>query len=373
MAGIAKQFREPIEVLNNLKEVFASDLNLVLDLSTESVQMDFHDLMIGGEDHLNRTVSDLMTNSTFLEPDPDFMPKLGEHVGRVVLGTAIDRLWKFDRAYIAQVENPGGCEAERTTYQRGPHQLLICLPEHPGLGFWFFSIDLALENDPHTNDYAKTRGPTGYWRLTGEDKYFGITLQDVARSARFVHENKLVEANGRRVHFDPLNIIQNMRPANEEDRMLGIFTPPICNNPGGEVISGVLDKHGLNYPCMCGNRWDGFGYNPAKDETPQFMMLSGFAQSEDYEGWCSGHNDCEEDEDIDIRPLLEAARNPGDPKIPSKLKHPYKKCKNRRDSKKHPGWPDRDRQQQSKRNRLEWAIHDEQGRNSSRAVIAFES
>ncbi|KAJ4992722.1 hypothetical protein SVAN01_01768 [Stagonosporopsis vannaccii] len=371
VTGILHQLREPADIVTDVKEAFEADLNLAHDLTVESIKLDFHDLMIGAEDHLNRTVVDLMANSDFLEPAHDFMPKLGEHITRIVGGTAIDKLWEFDRSYFVLVENPGGCENDRTIYRRGPTEYLTCLPEHEELGFWFYSIDRSQEDDHWHNDQALVRGPTGFRRLNGNEKYFGITMEDVARSAYWVYKNDVIDINGR-ANFDPMNINQMIREPKVETRMLGVFTPAICFNPGGEAISGVLDKKGQNYPCMCGNFSWRSGWSFDKDESPKFMIRTKFSQSEDFEDACTHKNKCAKAKYIDIRAQLEAARKPGDPPIAKKIEHPYWKCEKRRDSFKHPGWPDRDMTNQAKRNRLDWAIHDENGRNGSRVVVGFE-
>ncbi|KAH6620388.1 hypothetical protein C7974DRAFT_426554 [Boeremia exigua] len=336
---LVNEFRPSDDFVDDLKDDFRMDLGTVLEMTKKSIQMDLHDLWVGAPDHKNRTIVDLMTDSDFLEPDPDFMPELGAHIDRIVLGTAINKLWEFDRAYFNVVENPGGCEADKTTYVRGPFQYLVCLPEHPGLGFWLYSLDRAEENDSWGDDAAQVRGPTGFYKLSGREEYFEITLQGVARSSYWAYKNKLVKMKGDKIDFDPLSVDQQIRRAKVEDRMLGVFTVPVCFNPGGESISGVLDKRGQNYPCLCGNfAWTG-GYTEGLDERITFLTSSGFMFSEDTEYWCRSKNKCEVDETVDLRKKLNAARRPGDPPIPDRIQHPFKKCNKRRDSKKHPGWP----------------------------------
>ncbi|KAJ8111949.1 hypothetical protein OPT61_g5574 [Boeremia exigua] len=283
-------------------------------------------------------------------------------------------LFKDDLAYIVLAENRGGCENERTKWVRGPHEYLVCLLEHPGLGFWLYSIDWAKEDDDWHDDQAHVRGPTGFWRLDGDSKYYGITLENIARSSLWAYETDLVEKKGKKIDVDLIGIDPSARLSSDKDRMRGVFTVPICFNPGGESISGVLDEKGQNYPCICGpSNWNGKNYSPARDQTVKFLLQTGFAYSEDWEDWCSGKNDCKTEDRIWIRGKLEKYREPGDPPVPKHLNHPYRTCEKRRNSKKHPGWPDRDRSGNTKRNQLDWAIYDESRRNGTREAFGFES
>lgn len=340
-----------------------------------SVDLDLHDLMIGAPDTQNKTILDHLTSGDFLPPNADFSLALGDHIGRVVTGTALNKLWEFDRAYFVLADSPNGCMTEKNSvWSRGPKDYLVCLPEHPNLEFWLFSIDRYHENDAFRDDQAMVRGPTGWFLLDGDSKYYGLTLQDVARSSYWVHQENLVKRKGKRIEMDPLSLNATIRASDDTlGRVPGTFTIPICRNPGGESISGVLDMHGTNYPCMCGEfNWTN-GWTAEKDETPTFLLRSAFEYSEDWEDYCSSHNHCHGADELDLHRWLNDRRELGDPEIPKDLKHNFWECKKRRDSQAHRGWPGRDMGTEAwKRNRLGWAIHDERKRNTSRTVISFE-
>ncbi|KAJ4325615.1 hypothetical protein N0V94_000570 [Neodidymelliopsis sp. IMI 364377] len=241
--------------------------------------------------------------------------------------------------------------------------------ELPEFGFWLYSIDRFHEDDRLRNSHANTRGPTGFLRLKNADpKYFDLTLQNVARSSYWVHQNNLLKEKNQRIEFDPKGIDITLR---RPDENLGKV--PICYNPGGESISGVMDEKGQNYPCMCGNfGWNNGWWSIEKDETLKFLAQSGLMFSEDFEDWCSNKNKCKGANHIDWHSQLEAMRKPNDPPIPKHLKHPFSKCKKRRDSQKHPGWPGKDMTPEHKeRSETKWARYDEQGRNTSTGVLGF--
>lgn len=344
MVTMLNEFRDDPEIVDNLKEAFHQDLSRVLYTAKDSIRMDWHDLMIGEKDIQGRNILDIMKSGGFLGPDPDLISGIEDHVGRVVLGAAVNRLWQFDRAYIVMVDTPGGCENDYDRYKRGPIQHMVCLPELPNRAFWIYSIDKYHENDHFHDDQGMVRGPTGFWRFEDAgSEYFNLTLQDIVRSSHYAHVNNLVEKPGDRIDFDPTNINAELRePDKRLGKVPGVFTIPICYNPGGESISGVLDPHGQNYPCMCGNFGWKSGWSWDKDETPTFLVRSGFMFSEDFEDYCSHHNHCKGKNDIDLKDLLNSKRKKGDPEIPHQLKHPFKKCKKHRDSLKHPGWPEKD-------------------------------
>ncbi|KAH4607717.1 hypothetical protein HBI68_092290 [Parastagonospora nodorum] len=108
--------------------------------------------------------------------------------------------------------------------------------------------------------------------------------------------------------------------------VLGAFSIPIFRNPGGEAISSVGEDKSRNYPCMSGEfSWES-GWSIEKDTTLTLLRRSGLMFSEDWENYCSGHNGCEGENSIDWHAELNAFRKDGDPEIPKKLKHPFKKC-----------------------------------------------
>ncbi|KAJ4362204.1 hypothetical protein N0V95_001448 [Ascochyta clinopodiicola] len=374
LVGALNEFRANPDFVDDLKESFKGDLGDILFKAQRSIDLELKHLMIGANNTQNRSLIDLLADSDFLEPYPELAEDLNNHFGRVVTGTAQNKMWEFHRAYILLVNNPGGCENDKTQYVRGPTEYLVCLPEHPELGFWLYSIDRSEEDDSFKDDQALVRGPTGFWRLEGGSEYFGLTLQDVVRSSYHVHLEDLVKKKGESIEMDPLSIDTSIRSPNETlGRVPRIFTIPICRNPGGEAISGVLSKKGRNYPCMCGETgWDDGRWTEEIDETPTFLLRSGFAFSEDWEDYCSDHNYCKGENSIDLKAWLNARRSPDDPEIPRKLRHNFKECHKRRDSRKYPGSPSKDMDQEQKRSQVEWAKYDETWRNTSRAVVSFE-
>jgi hypothetical protein len=96
--------------------------------------------------------------------------------------------------------------------------------------------------------------------------------------------------------------------------------------------------------------------------------------SKHWEDYCDNHNDCDEESDVDLHPILDGLRDPKtDPEIPKKLKHPYRECK-AKDSRSHPGWPDRDRDPKwGMRSKADWAMLDGMQTNSTRRRISFEA
>jgi hypothetical protein len=219
-----------------------------------------------------------------------------------------------------------------------------------------------------------TRGPTGFWRLIKNSKYSNLTLEDVARSSYDVHRRKLIKRKGQRPDLDPMASESILNGTGDRNAVInGVFTVPICENPDGKAISSVLDPDGQNYPCMCGQPWTADkGYSYSEDQTPRFLGLSGLMFSNDWEHWCDNHNDCDEESDIDLNPILEKYRDPKtDPEIPKRFKYPYRKCRDHKDAQKHPGWPDRD--QDPEYDTDTQAMLDRMRTNSSGQGIRFEA
>jgi len=78
---------------------------------------------------------------------------------------------------------------------------------------------------------------------------------------------------------------------------------------------------------MCGEfTWEK-GWSIEKDETLRFLQLTSFMCSNNWERFCSNHQGCKGENDIDWHKVLNGLRAEGDPKIPSSLKHPFKHCK----------------------------------------------
>ncbi|KAF3045649.1 hypothetical protein E8E12_010968 [Didymella heteroderae] len=244
---------------------------------------------------------------------------MAEHLGRVFTGSAINTLWEMDRSYFVWIDNPGGCEQEKTIYKRGPTEYLICLPELAQYGFWFYQIDTYHEGNDRD---AMVRGPTGFWLLEGSTKYYNITLQNITRSAEWVHRNDFIERKGDKIDTDSLNMTELIHQ--------GL----------------ILDEKGQNYPCACGEfNWrHGIPYAIEKDETEKFLARTGLMFSTDWSHWCDHKNNCKDVKDLNTTGKLESLRQKGDPEIPGDISS-FFDCRNRRDSKKHTDYPDKDRAQ----------------------------
>jgi hypothetical protein len=334
ISGGIRESKPEQNLVYDLRSAFQSDFNDVLSKARKGIEIEHQDLIrSGATNSLNQIIVDVMRHGDWYGPsDYDLYQNLADHIGRVTMGVAINILWEFDNAYLVEVDYPYGCEAEKQSANpHGPRDYLICLPDVPHKGFWLYSIDRYK---------AEIRGPTGFWRLDGDPKYANITLQHIAWSSLHVHQEKLMKKKGQRLDIGPptADSIFNDK-ADEHADIKDIFTIPICENPYGEAVSGILDtKHGQNYPCMCGQAWNIHkGYSFREDQTPRFLALSGLMFNPNWESYCDHHNHCDEEKDIDLHPILDGLRDPEtDPEISKKFKHPYRECK-RKDSREHLG------------------------------------
>jgi hypothetical protein len=209
---------------------------------------------------------------------------------------------------------------------RGPSENRVCLPEFPTSSFWLYAINPSEEDDFGRNDQGLVRGPKGYRHFHADrnEKWKGISMEDIVRSSMWVHQNHLQDSIK---SFDFNHLVSLLRrPDKDLDRLPGAFQVPVCRNPGGESISSVHSK-ARNYPCMCGEfGWNDGRWSIERDETKNFLVLTGFKHSEDFEDfedYCSAHNHCKGANDINYN----FVSGPGDPAIPKKLKHPFKQCK----------------------------------------------
>jgi hypothetical protein len=348
IVGIPKELDESPDFVDDPKENIHSDMNDMLQKTHKAILCEWNDLLVGLNDTKGRNIVDIMDKHGYLGPDKHLYNNMADHTGRVIMGSAINTLWQMDRSYFVWVDTPGGCEQEKTINKRGPTEYLICLPELPHYGFWFYQIDTYHEGDRKD---AMVRGPTGFWLLNESTKYYDITLQDIARSSYYIHRKDTIKRINDKIDVDPMEIEEMMmqglgKKDPDGGRMAGVFTIPLCRNPGGESISGVLDKNGQNYPCACGEfNWKhGIGYTVDKDETGRFLAQSGFMFSKDWAHWCDHKNDCSDVKDLDTWGYLNSLRKDGDPEIPGDVAS-FFDCDERRDSKAHPGYPEDDRRQ----------------------------
>ncbi|KAF1841578.1 uncharacterized protein K460DRAFT_293247 [Cucurbitaria berberidis CBS 394.84] len=318
----------------DLEASFRGSLNELQHRSTQCITQEMRDFMSGETNRLEQNMSSIMKGEDFFAPDPNLTIRVKRDCEKIMFAVAVNALWRFDRAYILDTDAPpSGCESDT----RGPSQNRVCLPEFSKKTFWLYALNPSQEGD--TSDQAQASGPIGYRNFFNEtERYYNITMKDIVRSSLFTHQNGLQEAI-EKIDF------KRMGEAASGNKTLGkvpaTFTVPVCRNPGGESITSVWSDKGRNYPCMCGEfGWNDGTWSIQKDETKKFLEFSSFMFSEDWEDYCSSHNHCKGQNDIDWHSDFERMRKEGDPEIPEDLKHPFKKCK---ESKKHSiGDPDKD-------------------------------
>ena len=157
---------------------------------------------------------------------------------------------------------------------------------------------------------------------------YGFTIKDVVPSSLFVHENKLQNALELFDYKEVASALTRGKGLGTNlGKLPGLFTLPICRNPGREAISSVWETKGRNHPCMCRDFGrNNHSWNINKDETKQFLILRGLMFSEDWEHFCNKNGHCKGHNNIDIHSSLDRLRKPGDSQIPRYLKHPFKKC-----------------------------------------------
>jgi hypothetical protein len=325
-----------------VEDKFTLNMAGVLRGKTTETNNDFRNLMQGKQNHNNQTIFDLLTHKDFASPYTDMMPFLQKKEERWYFASAVNSLWTFDRPYIVDSDAPTGCENDI----RGPPGHRVCLSEYPKRSFWLYALPRMEEYDYGMDDQAQISGPTGFHDFDKEnDETHSITLKDVVRSSLFVHRNNLGDAaynldipliraafKSEVAKLTSKDTIKKGEtyPEDIEDlgKVPGAFMIPICRNVGGEAISSVWSDVSRNYPCMCG---EGFtwnrGWSPEKDDTPRFLELTGFMFSEDWEDYCSDHNRCKVQKDINWWTMFNAIRDRDDPQIPPKLNHPFNRCK----------------------------------------------
>ncbi|KAF1914053.1 hypothetical protein BDU57DRAFT_332080 [Ampelomyces quisqualis] len=350
VTGTVNALRQDVpDFSGNLEKLLTETLDKILNDWENNVNKDLRALMTGAPNHKNMTIIDVLTSGDFLGPDPDLQTFLQEQEERYLFAAAVNSAWQFDRPYILDVDAPeGGCEAD----DRGHSNYRVCLPEYPNKSFWLYAIGITQENDFMKDDQAQVHGPSGFHEFDSmQTATHNITREDIVRSSLFVHHNKLEDAL---MDLEVPNLQaalerDGLKPTNNDENSLkflgsipGVFSVPVCRNPSGESISSVLDDRGRNYPCMCGEFTWNEGWTIEKDETLKFLKLTGFAASEDWEAFCSHKNKCEGENSIDWHKQLDHERKKGDPGIPKKLKHPFKKC-NRVNSHDHKGKPEKDK------------------------------
>jgi hypothetical protein len=339
--GIINAMAEEVPDLDgNLESWLTYTLNEIIHKRAVNIDDDLRNLMTGKANHKGMTVFDILTNEDFLGPDPNLQMALTQVEERFLFAVSVNAVWRFDRPYLLDTDvHFGTCRWDT----RGDPRYRVCLDEFPMKSFWLYNIGQGREDDTFHDDQAQVSGPSGLHRFnSASEQTYNITQEDIVRSSLWVHKNGLSDAIeainvpeiGKAFKKEGVDLLDNDAvhwPSDpKKSRLLGLvpgaFAVPVCRNPGGEAISSVNDDKSRNYPCMCGEFGWKHGWSYEKDQTPNFLVRSGFMFSEDWEDYCSDHNDCRGDNDRDLHAWLNGKREDGDPGIPRKLKHPFKKC-----------------------------------------------
>ena len=310
----------------DLESNFRTSFNELRHQSASRISEDMRKFMSGDKNIRNQTLLSIMTGKEFFAPDPDMSSRVQTESERIMYAVAVNALWGYDRAYILDTNAPlyGDCKTDL----RGAIENRVCLPEFSNRTFWLYALNPSQEGDTH--DQVQVHGPIGYRNFFSEhDGPYNITKEDIVRSSYFVHKHNL-QATIDNIDFEKIG--SEFNKSKDLGKVPGAFTVPVCRNPAGESISSVWDDKGRNYPCMCGEfRWNKGEWSLERDQTKNFLRLTGLMFSEDFEDYCFSHNHCRGRTDIDWHRDFEAMRKPGDPKIPKRMKHPFKKCKSPKD------------------------------------------
>ncbi|KAF2876975.1 hypothetical protein BDV95DRAFT_601389 [Massariosphaeria phaeospora] len=259
----------------DLDRLYRESLNEVFHNSTHMITTGLMDLVKGksleGSDGLN--LPKLITSGDFVERIPDLYVDLKEVTDRYQLASTVSSLWMFDRAYILDTDvSQGSCDQDSRA---------------------------SSEDDFAHDGQALVKAPTGLVNFLPKNnaEFYGITKEDVVRSSLWVHENDL------------------------EDQLLGGSVDHIVKMLKN---STVWSEKSRNYPCMCGEfAWDDGTWSMEKDETRKFLERTGFKYSEDWEDYCSNHNDCKKAKHEKWNFVSDTE---DDPPIPEQLESPFRKC-----------------------------------------------
>lgn len=311
----------------SLKDQILAGLNEFSRSGLNNIARDMEKFMEGDRNERGLDLLDILKGEYFFRRDDPIQRAIRSNSDQLMWAGVVNALWAWERSYIIDANAPAGCWNDN----RGPQESRVCLSERPNRAYYVYALDKSQEYAPGSGDkHARIHGPTGYRNLRDRDAdAYGFSMEDVVRSSLFVHENKLQNAIER---FDYKKVASALARGKSLGTNLGhipgLFTLPVCRNPGGEAISSVWETKGRNYPCMCGEfGWNNNSWHFSKDETKQFLIYTGLMFSENWEHFCNKNGHCKGENGIDIHASLDRLRRPGDPQIPKDLKHPFKKCK----------------------------------------------
>jgi hypothetical protein len=246
--------------------------------------------------------SRLYANTTSLTPDFETQLRY------LWTASAIGTMWSTENTYIiASDVGDGGCEADG----RGHPSLKACLSEYPDKVFYTFFETNAREG---INDRALMRGPPGHDMLKEATNF---TITDVVRASMATFEQFQNKDSGSLKGVTGFQTLFGNASAmgNGGGSARGLSNLPVCYTPGGEAITSINSKEGLNYPCICSTF--GSGSRGQRDElteeeeyqsqndtklskrtesggtwtgdvqaTHDFLVVSGIYNSGDYRQFC---------------------------------------------------------------------------------------
>lgn len=189
--------------------------------------------------------------------------------------------------------------------------------------FYAYSIPKGWEDD--VNNFAQVQVPPGLLSLmdpAANGSYYGVTLEAIVDSSMSYYDqyknarpaviapydlNNLGEQGlGTRLpsgHLRLTGLISKYSAVAVNPKVrISDSTPldiPVCQNPGGEIITSVDTDKGRNYPCQCGtndvHHDNKPHFEPSKDESGEFLLATGLSTSKDLEGYCRIQMDCSHD------------------------------------------------------------------------------
>lgn len=268
-SGLLKEsLNFPSNVLKGINSIEAGGASYVSDIMTSSdytsqIQMVVKHIMTQNQDMAtklfdanmlnvldetegmiaNLTIVDIVQSGLYANTT-SLTPEFETQLRYLWTASAIGTMWSTENNYIVASDvSDGGCKAD----SRGHPSLKACLDEYPDKVFYTFFKTNARGG---IYDRALMRGPPGHKRLKEATNF---TITDVVRSSMTTFEqfrNKdsgsLMGATGFQTLFGNASAMGNGGgPAR------GLFNLPICYTPGGEAITSINTKEGLNYPCMC--------------------------------------------------------------------------------------------------------------------------
>ncbi|KAG9513442.1 hypothetical protein KCV07_g8802, partial [Aureobasidium melanogenum] len=191
----------------------------------------------------NMTLVDIVQSGLYTTTT-ELTPEYETQLHNLWTASAIGSIWGTEQSYIVASDvSDGGCKAD----SRGHPSLKACLDEYPDKVFYVFFKTKAREG---MSGRALMRGPPGHHKLK---KATNFTMTDVVRSSMGTFEQFKNQDSGSLKGADGFQTLfgNSSTMGNGGGRARGLFHLPVCYTPGGEAITSINTKEGLNYPCMC--------------------------------------------------------------------------------------------------------------------------